>query len=619
MKAPLSEKTILFVSIIGLLSSLSISAFSIYNLSKNILPTLYVFIFAYSLFFTLGILYYLYENKIKKKKDELNDFSIFCSSRVDKILRISFYVVAILILIILNESLYIKPPLYYLLVSIAAVIIGLQIILKQEHDKNRDYTILFLQIIPLAIIIRGSSFLINPYLIGGPDVPWHFHSIQRIIEEGHLSLSTFHYYYYPSYHLTQSISGVILGFSKTTFDLINLTTSVVSIIIAYLIGKEVFKNTKASLMCSLLLSIATMHIFLVIYNASKIGGATLLLLCLLLLIKMHKTYNIRTVAPFWVSATALFFWHPEISLALMILLGGNFLTRVFIKRELELNTAFISYFVAFIGYLLYVHTSLFTSLVQSIFIEKQRPGLVQSFAGRTTTMGFLFQSFMAYLGITLPTFFVSYIGLKWLNRLNKVSLFIFSSLILLHMLPFIGITSGNFGLNPERILTYASILMTLIAAGAAFKIFKFENKSSVTLFSLVLFIFSFFSTSSYLIGDGNNVFNDEIPMATTFTTSSTLASYNFLNKTPEGSTIISDSDTIRYISNPMRGFFKLPKRKIVRFPSIEKGYFVINQPNLERLNWENSSWGEKVFESISNGNLLYNNGGLSIYKVVSLS
>ncbi|MBA7620189.1 hypothetical protein ES703_27534 [subsurface metagenome] len=605
MRAALSEKTIFNISIVVLLLSLSVNALSIYNLSKNVLPTLYTFIFGYSLFFALGILYFL----LKKNGGEVrpNNFSIFHSYRSNRILQISFYIVAILILIVLNKSLYIKPFLYYLLISIATVIIGFQIISKQESDKKQIYAILFLQIIPLAIIIRGSSFLINPYLIG-PDVPWHFHFIQKIIENGYLDPSAYYYYYYPSYHLTQSMSGVILGFSESSFNLINLSISVVSIIIAYLIGKELFNNGKVGLMCSLLLTIATTHIFLVNYNTSKIGGATLLSLCLLLLIKICKSRNLKTNALFWTSIVPLFFWHPEISFALLILLGANFLVYIFMRKKLELNLAFTTlYLIAYIAYPMYVSTRLFTvivqsttaivqsttAIVQSTSIEKAEYTLVQSFAGQTITMGFLFQSFMAYLGITLLTFFVSYIGLKWLNKLNEVNLFILSYLIVLHILPFITISSGHLKVISERTFVYISLLLIYIAAGSIFEIFKFKSKSSVVIFLMILLVFSFFSVSSYLIGDGNNVFNNKIPVQTTYTTESNLVSYKFLNKTPYHSTIVSNCETIRYT---------------------DEGYFVINQPNLERKNWKDSSWGKEVIKNIRNTDLFYNNGDISIYK-----
>ena len=42
-------------------------------------------------------------------------------------------------------------------------------------------------------------------------------------------------------------------------------------------------------------------------------------------------------------------------------------------------------------------------------------------------------------------------------------------------------------------------------------------------------------------------------------------------------------------------------------------YFLINTPNLLRLNWENTENGKIVNELINEKNLLYSNGQVTIY------
>ena len=92
-------------------------------------------------------------------------------------LLIFFYLIIIIIMIILKNSLYTKPYSYYVLITIATIVIGFQIVTKDWCEGKNVWMVLFLQILPLAAIIRGSSLLINPYLIG-PDVPLalSFHS-----------------------------------------------------------------------------------------------------------------------------------------------------------------------------------------------------------------------------------------------------------------------------------------------------------------------------------------------------------------------------------------------------------------------------------------------------------
>lgn len=581
--------------ILGLSSCIFINVLSIYNLSIGRLPTLFTLLFTYSAFAELGIIYYILNHR---KKSLPNNFFNFGIS--SKILHICFYIIIILTLLDLKDSLYIKSMLYYFLVAIATVIIGIQII-KGESNCN----ILFLNIIPLAMVIRGSSFIVNPYLIG-LDTQWHYHFIEQIIKNGYLTESAGHYYYYPYYHIVQSISGVVLGFSKDSLNLINFFDSIISVIIIYLIGRNVFVSDRAGIICSLLLTISTTSIFLVVFNTSKIGGTTLFLLCIYTLITIYNNLDKKIEIIFWLSAAAVFLWHPEISFALLVILGADLIIHTLIKGKFIVGSRFMIYIMSYITYLIFVNMGLFSEIVGNIFIDRQQsPGLIQLFTG-DINIEFLFQLSMSYIGITLPVFFASYTALKWLDNVDKITflsnvvyqnghkiyLFLLLSIMSLHILPFIGIISGNFGLNPERTLVYVSTILIIISSGAIFDIFNLTNKTGSILLIVTLFILSFFSVSSYIIEDGNKVLNDRIPIQLILTTESNLVSYKFLNKTQEKSVIIGDSGTMSL----SRGSFPLPNRTVEYLSSLYKdAYIVVNRPNLKMLGISNLL-REEVFD-----------------------
>lgn len=609
MNISLSKKQILYFALIGLIFSLLCCIYSIFKIVNNNSPTFHMLLFSCSFFCTLGVFYYLMDRDDNRRTTVTKKLVNICE--LNKMLLIFFYLIIIIIMIILKNSLYTKPYSYYVLITIATIVIGFQIVTKDWSEGKNVWMVLFLQILPLAAIIRGSSLLINPYLIG-PDVPWHYHFIQKLINIGYLDTSAFHYYYYPSYHLSQSVSCLILGFTKSNFNLINLCISVVAILIAYLLGKEIFTSHQAGLLCSLLLAISTMPIFVVIFNASKIGGITLLLLCLYLMLKMPQGNNFKRVVIFWIVAVPLFFWHPEVSFALLVLLSANFLVKIVVNKKIQLEASFFLYIIAYVAYLMYKHTSLFNSTVESFVIEKS-PGLIQS-VHQDPNLGFLIQLFTSYLGISLCVFFVSYIILKWLAKLDYPKLLIISSLMLFFVFVATTTFSGSYGLNPERTLTYITLLMVLMVGGGILKAFVFNDTKHILVFLSGLFIFSFFSISSYLTGDGNNVFNGRISTQTIYTTQANLASYSYLKNIPYDATVVSDYETIRYTTDPIRGFYELPDREIVRFPSLaDKGYYVINKPNLERLNWKEQAWGSDLSKKISDSALPYNNGNLQIY------
>lgn len=620
MKSVSTKTKNFYLLVSGLIFSLTLISYSIYNILNNSSVTSFTLIFGYSLFFLLGFIYYFIQNLSTLKSLISSGSFITYSSILNKIIVFSLYILFILILLSLNKSLYTKSFIYYLLASLASVVIGFQILCAQNISKKYTYSILFFEIIPLAIIIRISSFIINPYLIG-PDVPSHFHYIQDIVSCGFLSKDAFHYYYYPSYHLIQTIGASVIGLSDRNFNLINLITSLVAVVIAYLLGIELFNNYKAGLFSALLFSISTVNIFLIFFNTSKIGGCTLFLLCFFLIVKILKGYTNPIIMHviFWISAAALFLWHPELSIAMMAMLLG-FSFSEFTERKIQL-TAFMLYLVAFTGYLIYVHSSLFTYIMDCIFIEGSAESMVQNVNVQRTQMTqttqtihylLIFELFFSYLGITLPNIFSTYGLLKWTNNLNKIYSFVLFFFIALHLIPIIGILSENSGLYPSREFTYVCAISLIITSGFLVEIFNSTSKGKF-LFVIIFFIFSLFSLSSYLIGDGSNIFNNEIPRQTTFATESALESSEFLSKTPDKSRIIGDYETLRYISDSQRGFFGLSNRIIMTFSSkILRGYYVFNIPNLRRSNFDYNTSGIDPLNNNLIINKLYNNGNLLI-------
>lgn len=616
MKVVHTKNKVLNLCIFGLIVCAVFIADSIYYLSKNSSPTMYTLIFSYSVFSALGIIYYILRDKFRTDKKNLTDLSSINNPIINKILQVTFYITIAVILSYLSISLYTKPLTYYFLISLATTIIGFQIISTQYINKKQVYIILFFEIIPLAMIVRFSSFLINPYLIG-PDVPWHFHLIQSIIENGHLNPVAQQYYYYPSYHLSQACSQIIIGISANSFNLINMIISTVSIISAYLIGNEVFENKKIGLMSALLLGISTMHIFLVTFNTSKIGGATLLITCLFLLLRRYKSSYVskEMMLLFWIQSITLFFWHPEISFVHMLILGGYFLSVCIIRKEYYSISTFSLYLMWYMSFLLFINKSLFVDLVKDIFVEIPDSSLlIQTFSENSINYDLIIQLITSYLNITALMFVVAYVIIKWITSKKPMGFFFLILLMLIHLLPIIGITSGNFGADPARTFVYISFIITFIAAGGIFEAFDFRQKNNVLIFILILFVFSFFSMSSYLIGDGNDVFNDEIPIQTIFTTESTFASHKFLSETPKNNAILGDYETLRAISDPMRGFLHLDNQNIFRFSSeIINGFYLINYPNLKRLNFEDDFIGANIFNSLKTKNKIYNNRDICVF------
>jgi hypothetical protein len=514
--------------------------FSIYNLSNKILPTLSTMVFSTSLFSLLGSIFYIYKRKITfYVKTEVTKNKTFL------ILKIIYIISTICILLIADSSSFVKPTPYYFLVSICTVTIGLQIGLKEVFYKRDILEILFLQIIPLGLIVRGASLFISPFHVGLDTGHFHYPQISQIIQNGYLNHSAFHYFYYPSSHLIQAISGLIIGFSVNLFKTVNLFNSIVLLMVSYLIGSKLYTE-REGLMFALLVSIATMPLFLTIYSTSKIGGATLLFLDMYFLLKMLDVKIIKDILMFFICTISLFLWHPEISGVLLFIIFAYSITLLLVRKNSKVECLCLLYTVAFIAYYAYVATYLFNHIVSCLFFENvtRTPGLIQSFEGKIT-LRFLSQLFTGYLGITFPFFFVSFSIISWLRKPTQKNIFLILCLFAIFMIPIVGVTTGNFGLNPERLLTYISILSLIFFSCTLFNIFDVKSKKNILLIIAILFIYSFFSTSSYIVADGNEVYNDEIPVDIIYTTYPNMAANKFINEnTPQGSIIFSDPSTL---------------------------------------------------------------------------
>lgn len=561
--------------------TVSVLLFIIYyclsSLFKTTSPQVYILSLNMSFFALCGVIYFLFQEQISTYSKDSLCMSSKNMKTMELIFYISFFMSIFFIFLILANTLYVKPTSYYLFISFAAVSIGLQIGFCQDFHKKSIFFIL-LEILILATIIRSSSLFLTPFHIGVDTHYFHYPKILNILETGYISREAFYYYYYPSYHLTQSVIGLITGFSINSFKLVHLCNSLVLIPIAYLIGSYLH-NEKAGLICALLFSLATMNIFFVLFSTSKVGGATLIFLVLFLLLKMINSNNIRYLLLFFVCVFSLFLWHPEIDAVLFFIMLSYFLIKIFYRSTLKFDSLFIVYMVFYLAYNIYISTFLFNKIVQSIFfinIDSNSP-LIHEFLGDSISFAYISQTFVAYIGIALPMFFVSYSFFSWMRRRDSDKDFLMFAMFFLCTTPVFGVFTSNISLNPTRLLSYISLISLIISSCSIFFIFNFKKKICIASFILFLFAFSLFSTSSYIAADGNEFYNDNISVGLIYTTRANVAANTFINSKLPHSSIINTDPTTFDVSNP--------HIKAIRSQDFNStGYFLVNNYNIKRLN-----------------------------------
>lgn len=586
--------------VFALILFIGVIYYSISSLIKGNTPTIYMLTFSFSLFSCGGVFYYLYNNKTLNEDININTH-VFNT----KLLIIIFVLSITFVFLILNSVYYVKPIEYYVLIGIAIVSIALQIGLKREITNKESFVIL-LQIITLATVIRSSSLFLSPFHIGIDTHVFHYPHISKIIESGHLNRSAFYYFFYPCYHLINSVLNLVTEYSINFFKLVNLCNSLALIPVGYLIGSYVY-DKKSGLMCALLFSLSTMNIFVVLFSTSKVGGTTLLFLDIYILLKIMYQKNIKYITLFFICTLSLFLWHPEISAALFFVLLAYLFTKLTHSQNLKLDSLLLLYFVFYIAYNMYISTVIFEKVVKAIFFVdvSQDYQLVQNItivnstgmdstdSDSTFPLNMMFQLFAAYLGISLPFFFVTYSFFSWIQSSNPKKHFLILTFLAICLIPVISVFSNNMNFSPARLLTYISLISLIITSCSIFNVFNLKSKKSIILFSTLIFISSIFSVSSYLSGDGSEVYNDKVPVDVIFTTHSNVAATAFINsKLPTNGVITTDSTTF--------GVSDINRKTMVSDYFYSKGYYLLNYYNIKRKNLileeiYTSSYRDKIY------------------------
>lgn len=525
---------------------------------------------------------------------------------------------------ILNTSLYTKPLLYYILLSIAFSLVCLKILLIQSLPYPQEILILF-EIIIIAIIIITSSSLINPFLVGA-DTYWHFNTIASIISTGFLDHSTGNYYYYPLSHIYNAILSQILLLPNTLIYILLCASNIIAVLFIYLIGKTII-SVREALISSLLLSISVFHNFGSISNSPQTFGLIFVLSAIYTLLKCKDNANYWYL--FWICAIAALFIHPIPAVILILYLGTNIIYEKILKKEQDKYPApFLSYLMIFISYIVYINMILFRKLVKITFLPDTSEASLYISQLSNTTMNsishvYYLETFVAYLGPSIFLMFGILGSLLLVQKKRKETYIILLFLMILNSILVISMLGNLSGFEPTRILPFNDSFWT-IPAGAGIiyfsKLLKPQNRRYYFIFFICLVV-SFFSLTSYLLNDGNTLFTKEVVVHPAYLTESTIVTHHFLVEIPINNTLYIDQTSSRYLSNKERGIYSLNNQNVTLFQENEfgrVGYYFINKQYIPYGTYASQGNSFKIkikeFEN-SYYNLYYSNGLVHIYKV----
>jgi len=223
---------------------------------------------------------------------------------------------------------YVRPLEYFILIAAMSAILAAKILFLPSKNSRTPFTLL--QIILIALSLQWSVLLLFPDIVG-MDTWIHRLTTVGWINAGHIEGGV--YQQLPIMHLTIGATSLITGLSYKLAAMfsISLLQTVCNALFIFLIGRLLF-NAKIGMLAALLMGVANWYIFFGYWTIPNALGATLVVIIIYLVLKLHKD-RATVVIPFCgLLMVALLLTHAIATLWLAILLFAFWLSFVFYNK-----------------------------------------------------------------------------------------------------------------------------------------------------------------------------------------------------------------------------------------------------------------------------------------------
>ncbi len=212
---------------------------------------------------------------------------------------------------------YSRPILYFVLTSIMAGIVAIEVLVT---PLSRKYLLLMiLQVLILGFSIELTQIFMFPDVVG-IDPAIHQGLVRGIVFNGFLT-SGVDYSTTPLFQIAIAIGSLIGGLDYKTSSalIITFTEIVLPPLSVFLFGRFLF-NDRVGLMAALLLSVAPYHIYFGIWAVPNTLAVLTVPIILYLLLKIRKERGLTSLLLAVLLMTALILTHPVVAMGLSILL-----------------------------------------------------------------------------------------------------------------------------------------------------------------------------------------------------------------------------------------------------------------------------------------------------------
>ncbi len=519
------------------------------------------------------ILYLRYRNEFKENP---RTYLLEISNRNSTILSIIwwFFISAALVTYYFSE-IYTRHPLFFILVSGAVVVLGIQIITSRGLNSTKT-SIFVVKILSLSLILRASAYFVSPYPIGSD--PWaHREYVKYFLELGRVAVPsdfTFYYVNYPIAHLHAACTSLLASISPHDAMFLWGVILALSTIVTFLIVRMLTGNVQLALVSMLLLNFVDVQIQWSIQVLAMSFGIAIYAFIIFFALKIClKPEDRRKYIPFMLVFLGIIVWTHTISafitlVSLLALVVGYILYEILYNQNLlsarSQNAQLLIIPLIFLAIIITYHwmdpsypffDKTFGGLLNSLSMEAE-------FLGATTLSNVhgRWEELLQPVGFCLYAFF-GIIGTLYCLSHKKQAKKYFPLVVLALTLFFVRYAFPIFGMRdiiPDRWPAFAFVCFALfvgVGVFCALGLLKTKRTAIYTV-AMLFFIGSFFMITDGATNHDSPLYGEEVFLKLIWTESE-MNMYTHINETYDG-TIIADEQTV---GRPFETYLKVDGAK----------------------------------------------------------
>lgn len=473
------------------------------------------------------------------------------------------------------SEIYTRHPLFFVLISGAVVILGVQIITFRGSSKIKIF-LFIAKILLLSLILRASAYFVSPYPIGSD--PWaHQEYVKYFLELGQVAVpSDFSFYYvnYPIAHLHAACTSLLASISP--YDAMFLLGVILtfSTIVTFLIVRMLTGNIQLALVSMLLLNFVDIHIQWSIQVLAMSFGIAIYAFIIFFALKIClEPEDRRKYIPFMFVFLSIIVWTHTISafitlVSLLTLIVGYIGYEVLYNRNIlsfrSKNAQLLIIPLIFLAVIITYHwmdpsypffDKTFGGLLKSLSMEAE-------FLGATTLSNVhgRWEELLQPVGFCLYAFFGIIGTLYCLSHKEQAKKY-FPLVFLSFVLFFIRYAFPIFGIRnviPDRWPAFAFVCFALFVGFGFFCTLSLlkTKRSILSLVVAFFFIGSFLMITNAATNQDSPLYGEEVVLKLIWTESE-MNMYTRINETYDG-TIIADVHTV---GRPFETYLKTDSTK----------------------------------------------------------